>query len=204
ISAKITGNMSVNYGQYRLSDDVADVPLDLITYHFPDALLQDSGEQAGEHVLDGELTVVGNTSIYSGQIVRVKAGSHLTVKAGKTLTVNTNAQLIIEDGAQVSFEAGAKIAVSGTWDVGSNAVINLADSANVNLAASGNWNLAAGAQVLAATNVQLNVYGTLHAEGSEDNLVYFGSSLETPEKDSWHGIKAYANSTVTLRHTQIS
>ncbi|WP_299011972.1 hypothetical protein, partial [uncultured Shewanella sp.] len=25
-----------------------------------------------------------------------------------------------------------------------------------------------------------------------------------PEKDSWHGIKAYANSTVTLRHTQIS
>ncbi|WP_299010268.1 hypothetical protein [uncultured Shewanella sp.] len=196
--------MSVNYGQYRLSDDVADIPLDLIYYHFPDELVQASGEEEGQYIIDGEFTVVGDTSITSGQIVRIKANSQLTVKAGKTLTINANAQFIVEDGVNIVLEEGAKIIVSGTWNVGENVNIQVAYGATINVAASGIWNIAAGSQVLIADDVWLHIYGQLNSIGRSDSFITFGSSQATLEKNNWEGIKAYSGSKVQMAYTQVS
>uniref|UniRef100_UPI0026211FFD hypothetical protein n=1 Tax=uncultured Shewanella sp. TaxID=173975 RepID=UPI0026211FFD len=169
--------LHVDYSDYYFSARMESTDERSLAVTLPDELLVD-----GEYGLFNDYYVVANLNISSGQVLRLKAGHTLTIKAGVRLTIASGAQLIIEEGAKVELE----------------------DSASVTVSAGGTWQLNAGTQVLAAENVQLDIHGTLKAEGVEDNLVYFGSSLEAPEKDSWHGIKAYANSTVTLRHTQIS
>ncbi|MCL1126509.1 hypothetical protein [Shewanella surugensis] len=215
--------MYVNYGQYRLSNALTNITNHRLYYRFPDTLFQ---ENLG-HVLEGEFVIEGHTQTISGQEIRLRAGSQLTIKAGKTLTIATGSSFIIEDGAKLIVEDGAQITSSGTWSVANNAelhfgastkitlsngtwdiaenvTLDLATNANINVAKNATWQLGAGSQVLAAADVQLDIYGTLHAEGAEDNLVYFGSSQDAPDKGYWKGIKAYSNANITFKYAQVS
>ncbi|NRD74218.1 hypothetical protein HQQ94_13425 [Shewanella sp. VB17] len=228
IAAKIvdkkasTTGMPVDYSQYRLSNDIADIPQNLIYYHFPDALY----EETKGYRLENNSIIEGNTSTKASQEIVLQAGHQLTIKAGKTLTIVAGSSFIIEDGAklivedgavinsagtwsvadnaELSFGASSKIKVSaGSWAVAENAKLNFGHSANVTIAAGATWQLNAGTQVLSALNVQLNIVGTLKAQGTEDNLVYFGSSFETPEKGRWIGIVAFGKPNINLSYTQI-
>ncbi|NRD74219.1 hypothetical protein HQQ94_13430 [Shewanella sp. VB17] len=228
IAAKIvdkkasTTGMLVDYSQYRLSNDIADIPQNLIYYHFPDALY----EETKGYRLENNSIIEGNTSTKASQEIVLQAGHQLTIKAGKTLTIVAGSSFIIEDGAklivedgavinsagtwsvadnaELSFGASSKIKVSaGSWAVAENAKLNFGHSANVTIAAGATWQLNAGTQVLSALNVQLNIVGTLKAQGTEDNLVYFGSSFETPEKGRWIGIVAFGKPNINLSYTQI-
>ncbi|MCL1124771.1 hypothetical protein, partial [Shewanella surugensis] len=160
IASKIFDNsqspvgLNVDYSNHYFSASMESTDERSLAVTLPDELLID-----GEYSLFNDYSVVANLNLSSGQVLRLKAGHTLTIKAGVKLTAASGAQLIIEEGAKVKLE----------------------DSANVTVNAGGTWQLGAGSQVLAAADVQLDIYGTLHAEGAEDNLVYFGSSQDAPD-----------------------
>lgn len=180
-----THGLRVDYSHYRQSIYFNDILTNAFTLQLPvklkldDPISIDPGFNRESHYqLDGNFLIAGDTQIKPYQLTTLTSDSMLTVSENTTLTLDKTARFIAEE----------------------NSVIYLSKNSQINV--NGHWQLAEGVKVIAEEGAQINLSGSLYAQGASSNRVSFSAASHLINQH-WNGIQLAQGAEINLDYAQI-
>ncbi|MCL1124777.1 hypothetical protein [Shewanella surugensis] len=180
-----THALRVDYSHYRQSIYDNDILTNAFLLQLPlklkrdDPITIDPGFNRESHYrLDGNFLIAGDTKIKPYQLATLTTNSMLTVSENTTLTLDKTARFIAEPGA----------------------VIYLSKNSQINV--QGHWQLTEGVQVIAEEGAQINISGSLYAQGTSTNRVNFSAASHLVDQN-WQGIQLSQGAEINLNYAQI-